>query len=73
MTPSGIEPATLRFVAEYLNHCAIAVSFWLESLSTKKNRWLRLMLVSDSVIVPDVIIVAENLRLFEKKGAGKKE
>jgi hypothetical protein len=22
MTPSGIEPATLRFVAQYLNHCA---------------------------------------------------
>ena len=25
MTPSGIEPATLRFVAQHLNHCAIAV------------------------------------------------
>jgi len=25
MTPSGIEPATLRFVAQYLNHCATAV------------------------------------------------
>jgi hypothetical protein len=22
MTPSGIEPATFRFVARYLNHCA---------------------------------------------------
>jgi hypothetical protein len=22
MTPSGIEPATLRFVAQYLNYCA---------------------------------------------------
>jgi hypothetical protein len=22
MTPSGIEPATFRFVAQYLNHCA---------------------------------------------------
>jgi len=26
MTPSGIEPATFRFVAQYLNHCAAAVS-----------------------------------------------
>jgi hypothetical protein len=26
MTPSGIEPATFRFVAQYLNYCATAVS-----------------------------------------------
>ena len=25
MTPTGIEPATLRFVAQHLNHCATAV------------------------------------------------
>ena len=25
MTPSGIKPATFRFVAQHLNHCAIAV------------------------------------------------
>jgi hypothetical protein len=25
VTPSGIEPATFRFVAQYLNHCATAV------------------------------------------------
>jgi len=25
MTPSGIEPATFRFVAQHLNHCAAAV------------------------------------------------
>jgi hypothetical protein len=24
MTPPGIEPATFRFVAQYLNHCATA-------------------------------------------------
>jgi len=25
MTPTGIEPETFRFVAQYLNHCATAV------------------------------------------------
>ena len=25
LTPAGIEPATLRFVAQRLNHCATAV------------------------------------------------
>jgi len=25
MTPSGIEPATFRFVTQHLNHCAAAV------------------------------------------------
>ena len=25
MTPAGIEPAAFRFVAQHLNHCAIAV------------------------------------------------
>jgi len=27
MTPAGIEPATFRFVAQRLNHCATAVTF----------------------------------------------
>jgi hypothetical protein len=30
MTPSGIEPATFLFVAQYLNHCATAVpALWM--------------------------------------------
>ena len=31
MTPAGIEPATFRFVAQHLNHCATAVPYPLES------------------------------------------
>jgi hypothetical protein len=36
MTPSGIEPATFRFVAQYLNHCA-TISGHLHYLITNKN------------------------------------
>ena len=28
MTPSGIEPATIRFVAQHPNHCATAIPTW---------------------------------------------
>jgi len=27
LTPAGIEPATFRFVAQHLNHCATAVHY----------------------------------------------
>jgi len=27
LTPAGIEPATFRFVAQHLNHCATAVPY----------------------------------------------
>jgi len=38
LTPAGIEPATFRFVAQHLNHCATAVplSHMVYSLS---DRW----------------------------------
>ena len=29
MTPAGIEPATFRFVAQHLNHCATAVPTYI--------------------------------------------
>jgi len=29
MTPAGIEPATFRFVAQHVNHCAAVVSTYL--------------------------------------------
>jgi hypothetical protein len=52
VTPSGIEPATFRFVAQYLNYCATAVSnvtstdpintifcFSISQWYTKKINW----------------------------------
>jgi len=33
MTPAGIEPATSRFVAQHLNHCATAVPLWPKYLN----------------------------------------
>jgi hypothetical protein len=36
MTPSGIEPATFRFVAQYLNHCVTSVPPVI--MYTVKNR-----------------------------------
>jgi hypothetical protein len=32
MAPSGIEPATFRFVAQYLNYCATAVQIFWDNL-----------------------------------------
>jgi hypothetical protein len=37
MTPSGIEPATFRFVAQYLNHCTTAVP--ITQMSTRNIPW----------------------------------
>jgi hypothetical protein len=37
MTPSGIEPATFRFVTQYLNHCATAVTqLSMHNINVKK-------------------------------------
>jgi hypothetical protein len=33
MTPSGIEPATFRFVAQYLNHCAVPLIQWVSKVN----------------------------------------
>ena len=32
MTPAGIEPATFRFVAQHLKHCATAVPTWMSTM-----------------------------------------
>ena len=45
MTPSGIEPATFRFVAQHLNHCATAVPLKHVELNGIINKPLLLHLV----------------------------
>jgi hypothetical protein len=35
MTPSGIEPATFRFVAQYLNHCATISGHHINNQTTE--------------------------------------
>ena len=37
MTPAGIEPATIRFVAQHLNHCATAVPITIHVPHIKKK------------------------------------
>ena len=42
MTPSGIEPATFRFVAQHLNYCATAVPTKGTYVTVFFDTWLRL-------------------------------
>jgi len=37
MTPTGIEPATFRFLAQRLNHCATAVTEFCVRIKTKPS------------------------------------
>ena len=64
LTPAGIEPATFRYVAQHLNHCATAVTV---KLSTKvKNYKLKtgkLFLARNKVKRGSI-----GLRLFKSKG-----
>ena len=40
MTPSGIEPATFRFVVQHLNHCATAVPYiYIKGKKVKQSRY----------------------------------
>jgi hypothetical protein len=48
MTPSGIEPATFWFVAQYLNHCATAVFIVHSALNLFRNYWYLLRNIYNS-------------------------
>jgi len=46
LTPTGIEPATFRFVAQHLNHCAIAVpGYPVRAISISKPNSVKLQFV----------------------------
>ena len=69
MTPSGIEPGTFRFVAQYLNHCATAVpnrnEYQEDFLGGKCGRCLRL-----TILPPPCAIFTKsgNLNFLEPSG-----
>jgi len=48
VTPSGIEPATFRFVAQHLNHCATAVHTVYLRKFTIISRWIPLRMENAS-------------------------
>jgi len=59
MTPSGIEPATFRFVTQHLNHCATAVPIitrGLIFLQTKFHLFLNRMKIPICFSVPDLSV-----------------
>jgi hypothetical protein len=60
MTPSGIEPATFRFVAQYLNHCATAVPHYIYIYSALENG------KSNKCDVLHVVIVTRRVRKTAK-------
>ena len=41
MTPAGIEPATFRFVAQHLNHCATAVTQYITTFAMYKQKCIQ--------------------------------
>ena len=53
LTPAGIEPATYRFVAQFLNHCATAVphlAYSLVNIVTELSQLLRTLITKSKVI-----------------------
>jgi len=57
MTPAGIEPATFRFVAQHLNHCATA-------MKTKLNHYLSSVYFVSQPLHASGIFVAHHQEVY---------
>jgi hypothetical protein len=70
MTPSGIEPAAFRFVAQYLNHCATAVpglvtaSNWSKFISYREGKEAGTTLTNTNKLVFCAVHRASNFSLI---------
>jgi len=56
LTPAGIEPATFRFVAQHLNHCATAIPQYLTYIAIIFFCQIFLFHIQDSCIFDPVIV-----------------
>jgi len=65
MTPPGIEPATFRFVAQHLNHCATAVPEILYSVSVLTIRLFTLVVFFNELGFTDIIVINNAKMLHE--------
>jgi len=59
MTPAGIEPATFRFIAQHLNHCATAVPHTM-SVSSYNEYWPEDGLVKPKHVAKHCVILVIN-------------
>jgi len=58
MTPAGIEPATFRFVAQHLNHCATsAPTFFLRFSNSALRRQYTCRILNNLLAAPDVLTI----------------
>jgi len=67
MTPAGIEPATFRFVAQHLNHCATEEQKWVPGVFSggKGGRCVRLTTLPPPCAV---VMKSGNLNFLEPSG-----
>ena len=66
MKPGGIEPATFRFVAQRLNHCATAVHFikYISIINIKRRK------IRTFFVVPPIGFVMDS-KMAEWEGVGR--
>jgi hypothetical protein len=68
MTPSGIEPATFRFVVQYLNHCATAATWYRKESTSLPCIWCEcvadLCFTSDQKLLRFMILYKQETRSY---------